>query len=514
MKKKHETIDLPYSNYRIDKQATLDILRKANAESSPEQDMHNQYFIPDTHSPSIAYPSDNISLTLSRKKAVERVISLLPDLAIDHYCRPDGKYDVTFDYKNLRKLGLNLLGITAYGILNGGSATSYIDDKRNSSYLPPLFSILGRTYQENAGYCTDKPKALVPAYVNPDGSPGYSFIELKMRALLLLMLEAEKHTGKKIRIPIFEMRNPSTAHSLESAYKSFSSSPLLKDLIERIGYDVTHVQSETQPLLAALTHKEFGYPRKVFTEAYGKRDALLPLPGGHGQNFSVLRPVYEKLFSNGYYFSTLVNIDNLGNVPDPVHLALTVLNGSQASFEFSRKTPVDVKGGILVEHAASGRFACADIGAAIPVSSVNEAEKRGKEILFNCASGIFDLRYLTKSLDAIIENLPVRISEQDKDAGKYAQAEQITWEVLEMIPRPLILAVDKPKRFLAAKMLSEMLLTSRADEVAPQLLSHDSSYKDFCNLSLAMQRGLHDLLEHTYGMRLSEGKWVPEPLEL
>jgi len=146
MQKKNEIIDLPYSNYSIDKQATLDILRKANADSSPEQDMHNQYFIPDTHSPSIAYLSESVSLTLSRKKALERVISLLPDLAIDNYCRPAGKYDVTFDYRNLRNLGLNLLGITAYGILNGGSATSYIDDKRNSSYLPPLFSIL-KTWQ-------------------------------------------------------------------------------------------------------------------------------------------------------------------------------------------------------------------------------------------------------------------------------------------------------------------------------------------------------------------------------
>ncbi len=514
MQKHIEIADLPYSNYHIDKQATLDILRKANAESQTEQDKNNQFFIPDTRSPSIAYPSDSISLTLPRKNAVERVLSLLPDLAIDLYCRPNGKYDVTFEYKNLRKLGLNLLGVTAYGILNGGSATSYIDEKRNSSYLPPLFSILGKSYQDNAGCCIDKPKALVPAYVNPDGSPGFSFIELKMRALLLLMLEAEKNTGKKIRIPIFEMRNPSTAYSLESAYTSFSSSPLLTDLIAHLDFDITKVQSETQPLLAALTHKDDGFPRKVFTEAYGKRDTLLPLPGGHGQNFSVLRPLYEKLFSDGYYLSTLVNIDNLGNVPDPVHIALTVLNGSQASFEFSRKTPVDVKGGILVEHSASGRFACADIGVAIPVSSVNEAEKQGKEILFNCASGIFDLRYLSKSLDVIIEKLPVRISEQDKDAGKYAQAEQITWEVLEMIPHPLILAVDKPKRFLAAKMLSEMLLTSRADEIAPRLLSHDSSYKEFCNLSLAMQGGLHNLLEHTYGMRLAEGKWVPEPIEV
>jgi UTP--glucose-1-phosphate uridylyltransferase len=495
----------------IDRKATIQMLELIGDETETHAVM--EYSIPSAEGRSIIYPEPHVRLQLPYAAVQARLAEVLPGFNSASIPREGPKQEAVLDYRLLRRIGLHLCSLTAYGILNGGSATSYIDERRNQAYFPPLYQLLGNQFHSIADVCRGKPKALVPAYVNPDGSPGYSFFELKMRALLLLALEARTVTGIPVTIPIFEMRNPATDSVLEQACRLMPDSPLLSDLIEELSFDITRTEHAVQPLLAALTPKSAGLPRTVFTAAYGRENSLLALPGGHGQNFAVLKETYRSLHRRGRVLAALVNIDNLGNAPDPVHLALTLVTGAQASFEFARKTPVDVKGGVLVQHADTGRYACVDIGAAISPQAVAQAEAEGKEILFNCATGLFDLRWLTANLDEIARNLPVRISEQEKDAGRYAQAEQITWEVLEMVKDPLIIGVEKHRRFLAAKMLSEMLLTSRADELAGKLVAADPSYSDFCSLSMTMQQGLSDLLSGTYGLRIVGGRWEPLPAE-
>lgn len=503
-------LDSLSSKYNIDLASTRKILSRIN--SAQNEYKISEYSFPDPSASNIIYPYASMKYTIAESDANNRLDLLLPGIPASKFSTKSTSGTLAFSYTGLRKLGLHLLDSTIYGILNGGSATSYIDMKRNRAFCHPLFSLLKESYTAISKLCINKPKALTPAYINPDGSPGYSFIELKMRALLILMLEAEIETGKKTTIPIFELRNNNSSRQLDQAYQTFRDSPILNELINHTGFDITHIRSANQPLIAAFTHKDEGFPRKIYTQAYGKEDSLLALPGGHGQNFIVLQDIYRHYYEQNYSYTYLVNVDNLGNIPNPVHIALTALAGTEGSFEFAKKTPVDVKGGILVKNS-EGHLVCADIGAAIETEAVSQAEKNGSEILFNCATGLFSLQYLASNIDYISSNIPIRISEQNKDSGKYAQAEQITWEILGLINHPLIISVSKQKRFLAAKLLSEMLITSQADILTPKLMSHNKSYEDFCILSCEMQSGLYTLLETVYGLQQKGGIWQPIPVE-
>lgn len=500
-----------FKQVNIDPNITWEILQRINSDEKINNTI-THFSFPGSNESDIIHPNTEMQFSISASEAAKRIQLHLPEINLHEFVLKSDNENLFFSYEGLRRLGLYLLNLTSYGILNGGSATSYIDEKRNSAYLPPLYSLIKQSFTSIAESCQNKPKALTPAYINPDGTPGYSFIELKMRALLILMLEAEIVTGNKTSIPIFEMRNKDTNDQLDIAYNKFSDSELLRELIRVTGFDITQVKSANQPKIAAFTHKNAGFPRKIFTEAYDTQNSLLALPGGHGQNFLILKDIYSYFKNHNYAFSYLVNVDNLGNIPDPVHIAITALSGAEGAFEFSEKTPVDSKGGILVKNS-NGHYSCADIGAAIKAEAVEKAELDGAEILFNCATGIFSLSYLTENIDFISSNLPIRISEQDKDPGKYAQAEQITWEILSLIKKPLIFAVQKQKRFLAAKLLSELILTSQADKLYVKLLKANPNYENLCKGSRIMQKGLYTLLENTYGLRIKNGKWEPLSIE-
>ena len=283
---------------------------------------------------------------------------------------------------------------------------------------------------------------------------------------------------------------------------------MLKELIAYSGFSVTDVRSAKQPLISAFTSKIPGEQRSVFTHAYGDDNHLLALPGGHGQNFYVLQDIYRELLAEGKRFVYLVNVDNLGNIPYPAYVAITALTGCDGSFEFSYKSPIDIKGGILVRNS-KGSLTCKDIGAAISSEEVRKAEDSGKPILFNCATGLFNLTYLTEHLDCIINNLPLRVSEQHKDAGEYAQAEQITWEIIGLMEHPTIIAVRKQDRFLAAKLLSESIMTTEASLFVPRLLKEHPYYHDFCDFSLTLEKGFHRLMKKSYGMTLQNDRWDP-----
>jgi hypothetical protein len=100
-------------------------------------------------------------------------------------------------------------------------------------------------------------------------------------------------------------------------------------------------------------------------------------------------------------------------------------------------------------------------------------------------------------LDELPYKLPLRVIDQDKDAGKYAQAEQITWEIIALLDKPLFFAVDKTRRFIAAKMLMETIMTS----LPP------AGSGDLALVSKDLNRGLTDLLSREYGLTLSQGRW-------
>ncbi len=410
---------------------------------------------------------------------------------------------LAFDRAALRALGLRLLDRCAYGVLNGGSATSYADSKRNAALGPGVLEAFRGPFERLAPLCEGVPKGASPAWLDPDGHPGASFLTLKARAALLLAAERRARLGAPARpvLPLFQMSSVGTDAALAAHYRSWREHPWMADLARAEGVDPAAVRTGVQPLIAAFTHSSEGKPRRVFDRAWGKADSALALPGGHGQSFHVLAEVYRGLLADGYKWAWLGNVDNLGYVPDPAELAAFALSDAPAAFEFAWRTPVDVKGGILVEIASGGRT-IADIGPAISFDRVLELERSGSRILFNCATGLFDLEALVPRLDELARELPVRLTDQDKDAGRYSQAEQVTWEVAALMDGFVGFAVDKYERFIAAKLLLETLMSSGAEPSSPL----PSGIADTAGLLAAGQKRL---MERAYGLRLESNRWKP-----
>ncbi|MDX9801149.1 MAG: UTP--glucose-1-phosphate uridylyltransferase, partial [Spirochaetia bacterium] len=326
-----------------------------------------------------------------------------------------------------------------------------------------------------------------------------------MRSILLKIKKYRDNIGNAdFSHPLFQMTSCRNNILIEKGFKEYSQSILLEKLIGETGADITSPLTGIQPMIPAFTHSSEGKIRDVFTNAWGKTGEMIPLPGGHGQNFQVLKDVYMKLYDEGKRFVYLGNVDNIGFNIDFAEVAVLALSGKQAAFDFSFKTSVDVKGGILV-YDEKEKINCVDIGPAISVKEVEAREKEGKPILFNCATGLFNLEYLINNIDRIIDNLPLRISDQEKDAGRYSQAEQTTWEVIGILDDFLIFGVDKYKRFLASKLFMENLLISRPDKIVKYF---DKNPDDAMNIvSHNMNRGLENILTSEMDMKNLNGIW-------
>jgi hypothetical protein len=306
-------------------------------------------------------------------------------------------------------------------------------------------------------------------------------------------------------LQLFQMTSQSTDARLKQALAEAERSLALADLTAHTPRPWAQTPTAVQELVGTFTHAKDGPTRKFFLVKKDGHEVPYALPGGHGQNFRVLKTVYRDLKAAGYRFVYLGNVDNLGYLPSFRGLALLALSGAPAAFDFSFKTPVDVKGGVLYRDPL-GQLNCADIGVAIGADQVASAEKSGTPILFNCATGLFDLDLLVEQLDRISKDLPVRLSEQDKDVGRYAQAEQVTWEVIGLLRNPLIFGIEKTRRFLAAKVLLECLLTSGLHWDDPRFDQPDLAA--FRALSAGLQAGLTALLEGPFGYRKEGTRWV------
>ena len=478
----------------------------------------------------------DVSMTVSRQEAADRLggaagvgdgrsgSSLLPEPLVDAALglgtetTVDGRRALRYGQDALRTIGLFLMPRVAYGVLNGGSATSYADETKNRGFSPALFELLAPEFERMAEVCGGRAKGLTPAFIQPDGGLGPSFLLLKMRSLLLTAAASREaidrfDPGSSARLPspllpFFQMTSVGTDEQLAAAYGEYRHDPLLAALIRSTGLDPTEAVGAMQPMIAALTHSELGRPKRIFDSAHGRPGETLALPGGHGQGFAVLADTYRRLHSGGKRFVYLGNVDNLCFLPDPVEVAYLALSGAEAGFEFAWKTPVDVKGGILVRDRA-GRLNCADIGPAVDPQDVAAAEAAGTPILFNAATGLFDLDYLVPNLERIARELPTRFTDQEKDAGRYSQAEQVTWEVIGMLDRFLVFSVRKHDRLLAAKLLMEALMTSGIRLDDPAYPTGDTPAADLRAAASTLHDGLVERLRLEYGLRLSGGRWAP-----
>lgn len=450
--------------------------------------------------------SGSLSYSISGARAASNLSSIGSPVNPEDFAATSGK-DLFFDQSGLRKLGLALSPLLSYGVLNGGSASSYADRKKNSEFDSDLFAYYSEIFDSFSDKLRGMPKGLTPAFIQPDKNAGPTFMELKMRGLLAGGRSAKDLVPDSSRLapylPAYQMTSASNNDMIARAYEEYRKSPLLSRLNGAGVADVTEVESAMQPLITAYSKKEGKW--SIFSEAFGKESSVLPLPGGHGQCFVTLKPVFERLHALGKRFVILGNVDNLGNMPKPEYLAILALSGAPAGFEFSYRTPVDVKGGVLVRDE-NGRLTCADIGPAIRQEDVLDAERQGAKILFNCATGLFDLDYLVNNIDDIIASIPLRVSKQEKDAGVYYQAEQITWEIISLLDNPMIFGVRKNERFLAAKLFIENLLTSGIGLEDPDFPAAEELKKT----ALLIHNGLNDLLKSVYGMRYDSGLWKPD----
>ncbi|MCL2792819.1 MAG: UTP--glucose-1-phosphate uridylyltransferase [Spirochaetaceae bacterium] len=473
----------------------LDLTKKIlNAINSP--DSINKSFkvkgVPSPNNKIIVDLSEEVKWEISYELAKENLKKLTDAISLPKK-EISNNGTITLNREELENIGLYLLPFTSLGILNGGSATSYVDCIKNSSYNESLFKYCEKLFLDLNKKYKNYPKGLAPAYIHSDYSVGYSFLELKMRSLLVKAKKYIETTGKRdLGHLLFQMASSNNNDQLAKKFKEFANSNIIKRLADETGIDITSPLSKIQPLIPAFTHSSFGNKKEIFTNAYGENGRILPLPGGHGHNFQALRNIYETLYKQGKRFVYLGNVDNIGFNIDFAEVAILALSGKEAAFDFSFKTPVDVKGGILV-YDENNRFNCEDIGLTIPLDFVKEEEKKGKAILFNCATGLFNLEYLVKNLDRIIDNLPLRLSDQEKDAGKYSQAEQTTWEVIGLLDDFIIFGVNKYKRFLASKLIMENMLISRPSCIFSYF---DKNKCDPMNsISIKMKKGLDSILE-------------------
>ena len=499
-------IEADMKKKQIDKELTLEILENYNRGLYDRFSPTQVWDIPHIDGETILDMKGMSIISIDAEKATERLAEELPGYSLEDFGAIEGKQFIT-DVASLCRLGVLLYPKVGYGILNGGLGTSYADELKNASAFPSLFPLYEGMFSELSVFLKNRPKGIAPAYVNPDGSPGYSYLELKFRFLLIESLRYSILSGEgPAHVAFFQMTNINTDGELADAYREYRQGVMLKDLIDAAGFDITEGRTGVQPLIAAYTHSEEGKQKGLFTRAYGRPDNLLPLPGGHGQNFRILEGIYGDLRNEGRLFAYLGNVDNLGYLIDPLSIAYLALTGKQAGFDFAFRTPLDVKGGILVPQK-NGRLTCADIGPAINLADALNAEKEGKAILFNCATGLFDLTYVTDNITSIQNELPMRFSDQDKEAGRYSQAEQITWEIIGMLDDFLVFAIDKYHRFLPAKFLLETLLLSG---IPPQEgVNEGNISKTMIAHAQKLHSGLTWLLSAKYGMILTGGRWEP-----
>src|SRR5690606_26464120 len=94
-----------------------------------------------------------------------------------------------------------------------------------------------------------------------------------------------------------------------------------------------------------------------------------------------------------------------------------------------------------------------------------------------------------------------------RDIGRYAQVEQVTWEVLGLVDRPVIFAVEKSQRFLAAQLLVESFLTSGRH--LDSAVFSQPEHEPLRHLAVALHAGLQRLLAGPYRLQLEGGRWVP-----
>ncbi|MBN2344323.1 MAG: hypothetical protein JXX29_23510, partial [Deltaproteobacteria bacterium] len=159
---------------------------------------------------------------------------------------------VSFDNAALVRLGVHLYEVLAFGVLNGGSASSYVDRSKNVGFNETLYHICESQFESLQQVSSGKPKGVTPAFINLDGSHGPSFLELKMRGVLIEAMKAQMVSGNRSKalFPMFQMTSVYNNQEVLEAYEEYREREIIAPLMTETGLQITDFATGVQPMLA------------------------------------------------------------------------------------------------------------------------------------------------------------------------------------------------------------------------------------------------------------------------
>lgn len=511
----------------IDHQLTIELLHNLKRQRTAGS-QSGRLEIPEVDGRQIIDCRGEVKLQTHRDRSIARLAKYLPYDYLKAHIIPRLQQHTTADSiqwnrELLTEVGRALYPLCAYGVLNGGSATSYIDPIHNRRMSAPLFEEWHTMFEHAKEQYAHLPKALCPALYNRNGRAGPTFMELRARHLLRASMQMDREGGEGVRL--FQMTSQSNHNAIvqatEEAFAHWHRGKPNRAV--RAQYRDTSrgggALCAPQPLLATFAHHGeaelalettpplFRSASAAANASAGHASASPPLgpyglPGGHGQSLYVLRPLLQKLLAGGTRFVFLGNIDNLGYTLNPIGLAYLVLQDGEALFEAVPRSAVDVKGGVLARRAADGKLCNAELGSdGVDIETVITSERAGKSVLFNCAIGLFDLERLLLKLDDYLARLPVHCLHKKTARGEYWQLEQITWDIIGLIDAPYILVGNKTERFLAAKLISETFLLSGLPI---------KTAGDLIEIASQLHGAMQTVMADDYGIVYRAGEWRAE----
>lgn len=472
--------------FQISPEVCKELLKDLESTSPPERTQEEKLEPAQIDGVNVLEIDQNFQLKLSKDHCLNALSEVFEDEALSRLVleQVSSKHklqknsELFWTKASLRDLGELLLPLCSLGILNGGAATSYFDQKKNQAFAPELFSRNQKIFEASQEKFQHLPKGVCPAWFNPNSEEGPSFFYDKLEQIHARLADSlsEWHklspqnksiTELCLNSPlVFQMSSKKNSRALSMEFEKIYTSESLERIQTFIPDYKPMYWEELQELAAALDRSPDG-KIDIYWTAFGKKDNPLALPLGHGQVFKTLKPIFERLNQGKKKFIFLGNIDNLAYSVNPSNLAYLALTASPASFEFSKKTVLDTKGGILLKSLANSKLLCGDIGQRLSPQTLSAFEAQKKDLLFNCACGLFSLPWLLEHLDTLITQLPIHLSEQNKDAGHYWQAEQNMWDSLALIPGCKIIVVKRNERFIPAKLFADTLCISLSNIKAP-----------------------------------------------
>ena len=186
---------------------------------------------PDKRHKSIFNLSGDIIKLKFEKRLVENNLKKYID-NFSEFLRSEEEDFYIFTGDELERLGLALYPYLSFGILNGGSATSYVDILKNSDFNEELYLLYESKILEAKEAFKDLPKGITPAYINKNGSYGFSFLALKIRHLLMLSKRYMDLYGVSVKPSMFQM----TSFKTNTFISKFLNDIFDEDLIKNFNY--------------------------------------------------------------------------------------------------------------------------------------------------------------------------------------------------------------------------------------------------------------------------------------